>query len=407
VQLAKHRRENRARHWFLARFFVDANSGQCIVRTKAKHPRGLQSVCPRQIKAQRKSFTFSTLPLPFMPGLIGQTDVTSVADILVPEIWLPYMMNRSVELSELWQAGIVERSPEFDALAGAGGQTVNMPFWNDLSGDDQVLTSGGSLTTKKLTTGKDLAVIHNRGDAWSYNDLAGLLAGSDPAAAIADLVGDYWARKSQGQLFSTLSGIFSIASMSANVADIAHTSGGVASLSNCFTGETFVDAKQKLGDHKSLLTAIAMHSATEASLVKQDLIDNVPASDGKTMLKFFQGLRVIVDDTMPVRTRDSDLSYTSYIFGRGAIGLGLSNFNQAAQGGTGSWQLEFARDALKGESVMINRRRFLLHPRGIKWLNASMAGESPTNAELAASANWLRVFDPKKIRVVKFEHNIL
>ena len=342
-----------------------------------------------------------------MPGTIGQTDVVNVADIIVPEIWLPYMIQRSVELSELWQAGIVTADAEFASLANAGGQTINMPFFNALSGNDQVLSSSGALTTKKLGTGQDLAVIHNRGDAWAYNDMARLLAGADPAAAIADMVGTYWAQKSQSQLFSTLKGVFAVASMAGNLHSIAHTSGGVAAVSNCFTGETFVDAKQKLGDHKSLLTAIAMHSMVEASLVKQDLIDNVPASDGKSMLKFFQGLRVIIDDTMPYRTLDSDVAYTSYIFGQGAVGLGVGTFDAPAQGGTGSWQLEFGRDALKGESVMINRRRFILHPRGVKWLGGSMAGESPTNTELESSSNWLRVYDPKLIRVVKFEHNII
>jgi hypothetical protein len=210
----------------------------------------------------------------------------------------------------------------------------------------------------------------------------------------------------QTMLFSHLTGIFKTTGLADNVHAIAHTSGGVAGPANIFTGETFVDAKQSLGDHKQLLTAVAMHSAVEASLVKQDLIDNVPASDGKSMLKFFQGLRVIVDDTMPVRTLDSDLAYTTYLFGVGAVGLGVSGFNAAAQGGTGTWQLEFGRDPLKGESVMINRRRFIMHTRGVKWLGASMADESATNAELEMEANWQTVYDPKKIRVVKFEHNI-
>ena len=55
---------------------------------------------------------------------------------------------------------------------------------------------------------------------------------------------------------------------------------------------------------------------------------------------------------------------------------------------------------------MINRRRFILHPRGIKYLGAAQAGLSPTNAELANGANWTRVFEQKNIRVVQFNHNI-
>ena len=41
-------------------------------------------------------------------------------------------------------------------------------------------------------------------------------------------------------------------------------------------GATFVDATQKLGDRADRLTAIALHSATEAALRKLDLIDFLP-----------------------------------------------------------------------------------------------------------------------------------
>jgi hypothetical protein len=78
--------------------------------------------------------------------------------------------------------------PAFDALAALGGQTVPMPFWQDLQGSDEVLSDLGALTTGKITATSDTAVIHNRGKAWSTNDLAGALAGSDPARQIAELV---------------------------------------------------------------------------------------------------------------------------------------------------------------------------------------------------------------------------
>lgn len=332
---------------------------------------------------------------------------TKIADIIVPAIWLPYTIQRSMELSELVTSGVIANSPQFDGLADGGGQTVNMPHFEDLTGADEVLTDQGALTPAGITTGQDAAIIMNRGKAWQHNDLAGILAGADPAAAAATLIGTYWARKMQTTTLSLLSGIFSIASMSGLVAPI-HAAAGAVDVDNCLTGITFVDACQLLGDAKSMLSAVIMHSAVEADLLKRDLIDFLPDSEGKPVIKTFQGKRVIIDDGMPVAVINGANVYTTYIFAQGAIALGNANTKaqESVDGGFGTWGAEMYRGALAGASGFINRRRLILHIRGIKWLGGTMAGSSPSNAELATTNNWLRVFDIKKIRVVKVTHNI-
>jgi len=55
--------------------------------------------------------------------------------------------------------------------------------------------------------------------------------------------------------------------------------------------------------------------------------------------------------------------------------------------------------------VLINRRRYILHPRGVKFASVSVAADSPTNAELETSSNWIRVWEAKNVRVVCVEHN--
>jgi hypothetical protein len=71
-----------------------------------------------------------------------------------------------------------------------------------------------------------------------------------------------------------------------------------------------VDATVKLGDRGDRLTAVAMHSATEAAVRKLDLIDFIPDSEGKEKIKTFQGRRVIVDDTLPVRAGTTVVRFT-------------------------------------------------------------------------------------------------
>jgi hypothetical protein len=76
------------------------------------------------------------------------------------------------------------------------------------------------------------------------------------------------------------------------------------------------------------------------------------------------------------------------------------------QGGFGTTGVEVARVPLESDTVLINRRRYILHPRGVKFTSAAVAADSPTNAELENGANWTRVFENKNVRIVAVEHNI-
>lgn len=323
---------------------------------------------------------------------------TRIADVIVPEVFNPYVVQRSTQLSALAQAGIISNNPELDVLATSGGRTINMPFWEDLVGDDEVLSDTTALTPQNITTDQDVAALLMRGKAWAANDLAAALAGEDPMGQIANLVASFWARKRQQVLLAMLTGVFASASMGTNVHDVA-TTAEAPSATNSFTAETFIDAAGKLGDADEMLTAIAVHSATLRSLQKQDLIEFEQDSQG-ARFQTYQGKFVIVDDSMPfvdVVGTPTYREYTSFIFGQGAIGLG----NGAAPVPT-----ETDRDSLAGDDILINRQHFLLHPRGVAWTGVP-AGAAPSNAELGTGTNWLRVYDPKNIRIVAFKHQVL
>lgn len=314
---------------------------------------------------------------------------TQITDVIVPAVFNPYVIQRTMELSELVQSGIISNDPELDALAQGGGKLINMPYWNDLTGDDEVLSDNDALTPAKITAGQDVAALFLRGKAWSVNDLAHILAGSDPMAAIGDLVATYWARQRQKLLFSMLKGVFAASSMSGNVHDISGGSGSAAVIS----GEAFLDAKQKLGDASDALTAISMHSAAFTTLQKQNLIEFIPDAEAKVQIPTYMGRRVIVDDGHPVSTG----VYTSYLFGPGAIGLG---------NGMAKVPTETDRDSLAGDDILINRQAFVLHPRGVKFTANTVAGATPSNAECEIAANWSRVYENKAVRIVKFVYKL-
>ena len=132
-------------------------------------------------------------------------------------------------------------------------------------------------------------------------------------------------RDHEGLIISALNGIFGSASMAGNKLSIGSEDIAGQSEATRLNGGTFVDATQKLGDRGDRLSAIAMHSATEAGLRKLDLIDFIPDSEGKSQIRIFQGRRVIVDDNLPVRAGTTDGQvYTTFLFGPGAFGRGTA-----------------------------------------------------------------------------------
>jgi hypothetical protein len=317
---------------------------------------------------------------------------TKISDIIIPEVFNPYVIQESVRIDALVNCGIISTNPELDRLASAGGILINMPYFNELTGDDEILDDKTPLTPDKITTGQDIARLHMRGKSWGVNDLAKALSGADPMAAIASQVAHFWAGKRQQVLFSSLKGIFSSASMASNILDIGGTSGSTGMLN----ADTFIDAKQKLGDAAGKLTAIAMHSVTYSQLQKQNLIETIVDSESNIKIPYYMERRVIVDDSCPIELINGVNIYSTYLFGEGAFGLG----NGAAPVPT-----ETDRNSLLGEDILVNRQHFVLHPRGVKWTNSNVVKASPTNEEVALAANWERVYDPKNIRIVQIKHH--
>lgn len=338
----------------------------------------------------------------YTPGRINLQlfAATKISDIIVPEVFNPYFIKRTAELSALWQSGIVSQDSELDRLASSGGTIINMPFFEDLTGADEVLSDSGSLTAGKITTAQDQARLHLRGRAWGVNDLAQALSGADPMMAIGDLVAAYWARRFQTLLISTLTGVFADNNTNDSgdlIHDISIEDGANATADNLISAEAILDGTQLLGDAKGMLTAIAVHSVVHNKMQKQDLIDEIPDSQADVGWGTYLGKTLIVDDGLPTTAgTTSGTKYTSYLFGRGAIGFGE---------GAPPVPTETDRDSLAGEDYLINRRHFVLHPRGIKWVEGTITGAAPTNTEVETASHWDRVYEQKQIRIAKIVTN--
>jgi len=322
-----------------------------------------------------------------------------IADVIVPEVFNDYVVERTSDLARFYMGGIISNNPELDALAAAGGKLINMPFWSDLDGDDEVLSDSGALTVNAIGSGKDVAALHMRGKAWGVNDLAKALSGDDPMMAIGNMVADFWARKYRNLSIASLGGVIldNIANDAGDmVIDVSVLLAANETAATRFSAETFIDGMATFGDSLGGIVGIAFHPDIYYAVQKLDLISFAKESDGEATVETYRGLRVIVDRTLPkVATTDS-FKYTTYLFGAGAIGLGQ---------GAAPVPTETDRDSLAGEDILITRSHFLMHPRGVKFNATTVTGHTPTNAEMGLAVNWTRVYERNNVRIASIVTN--
>ncbi len=330
--------------------------------------------------------------------------ITKISDVIVPELFNPYVVNRTMELSAFFQSGIVVNSPEFDRLASEAARTHNMPFFEDLQGESEATLEDVKMTPAKIGSNKDVSTTILRQKMWGASNLSAALAGADPAKAIGDLVASYWARDMQKELIAILSGVFGSYTpeggtaktpMSDHILDLTKQTSAAAKI---ISAEAMIDGCQLLGDAQGQLSGVVMHSATKSYLKKKELIDSRRNSEN-VEFEYYQGRRVTVDDGCPV-TKDS--VYSTYLFGSGAIAYGNGS-------PVGHVATETDRDKQTGGGIdyLINRKAFILHPRGIAYTGAVRENvETPLRSELAMAQNWNPVYESKQLRIVEIRHKI-
>lgn len=325
--------------------------------------------------------------------------VTRISDVVVPEIFTPYVQQLTEEKSRLIRSGAVVNDGRFGALLSGGGLTFNEPSFKDLDNDaENVSTDDPDVhsTPNKLGTATEIQVRLSRNNSWSSMDLTAALAGADPMLAIANRVADYWVRRQQAGFVATMKGVFANNDTATDAYhtqfDMTHDISGAAYSAGVtdFSAEAFIDATLTMGDSMEDLSLVFMHSVVYGRAQKNNLIDFIPDSEGRITIPTFLGREVVVDDGVPQAAG----VFETWLFGAGAVGWGSGDpkvpteIDRKPTAGNGS-----------GQDVLHNRVEWIIHPRGNAYIGTSPAG-GPSNAatanNLAAAASWRRVFSERK-----------
>ena len=325
---------------------------------------------------------------------------TRLSDIIDVTVFQDLPQIDGPEKTAFFDSGIITRNGLLDSLASGPGKIAELPFWNDLDGSVEVNYSdddpANTATPQKITQGEQIARKAFVNQGWQAADLASELAmGGTAMQAIRNKVDRYFARQWQRRLVATSNGILAdnVANDSGDmVIDVASESIAGQSATTRFNRDAFTEAAYTMGDAATELTAISVHSAVMAQMVKNDDIVYIPDSMGQLTIPTYMGLRVIVDDGMTVTAGTTDgFKYTSVLFGSGAFGYGV---------GAPETPVEVEREAAQGNGGGIEtlwvRNTWILHPFGFK-STGTPAGESFTNTELAAATSFDRVLDRKLV----------
>lgn len=338
--------------------------------------------------------------------------ITQVSDVVVPEIFTPYIQQQTEEKSRLVQSGVLARNAMMDQLLAGGGLTFNVPSFRDLdndaenvSSDDeadiiQLSVSAGSPALPssfldsvplKIETDTEIAVRMNRNNSWSSADLAAALAGDDPMDAIASRVAGYWRRRLQAAFIATVNGVVKD-NTNNDSADYTNNIAGASFIDGVtnFSAEAFLDAAVTMGDSMEDLAVVMVHSIVYNRMQKNNLIDFIPDARGEVMIPTFLGREVIVDDSMPVTSN----VYDTWLFGRGALQLGVGSpkvptaverHEAAGNGG--------------GQEVLYSRQEWSIHPVGHAYTGTAAKG-GPGNGtgsnDLNNAGSWDRVYPERK-----------
>jgi hypothetical protein len=329
------------------------------------------------------------------------------------------------------------------AFSGQTGVVfATIPMYGRIDGTPLNYDGATDITATSTVTYERGVIVIGRAKAWVENDFAeDATGGAGFMSNVARQVSEYWDEIDQDTLLAILEGIFSMTG-AANLKFVTgHTydiSGSVGGVVNASTLNTAI--QKASGDKKSKFTISIMHSAIATNLENLKLLAYMTYTDANGIerqleLATWNGRAVIIDDGMPTvdvaavytitadteldaaktyytrsgsagsyvytvvaspllaniatyyeLTADAYTKYTTYVLGNGA-------FDYEDIGAEVPYAMVRDEKTNGGQTYLYSRQRKVFAPYGISFTKASVATNSPTDAELKTAANWTLVND--------------
>ncbi|WP_447650998.1 hypothetical protein [Pseudomonas abietaniphila] len=325
---------------------------------------------------------------------------TILSDVIFRDELRDYIIVNSVERTAFFESGILTSNSDMSTLLSSPSNTFTIPWWVDLDASIESNYSNDVYTDIAVPLSVHTDSMQARAaylnEGFNAMNLVKNITNQDPLEYVAGRLLSYWRRVAQRRAIATTVGIYND-NVAGNGGDMVVDAGGSISAA------AVIKAKATMGDYSGSLgglSVIVMHSAVQTELQILNLIDFTPLADQIPEFGRFQGMRVVVDDGMPVIAGTPN-KYLSVIFGPGALG-----FAEETPPGEDGLEYERAPDRGNGggTETLWTRRNFVIHPLGYSFNSATITGTPTTTrpisanwSDLALATNWTRKLARKQI----------
>lgn len=351
--------------------------------------------------------------------------VVRIADVVVPEIFNPYMQNITEQKTRIINSGAAVVDGTLSAALAGPGLTFKTPSFKDLDDEaEDIMTDDhddvygkpnfgdtpyGSPRTNsmpsKTSSLTEIAVRLSRHKSWSSQQLAKDLIAKDPLAAIASRIAYYWARRRQAVFMAVVKGVFADNDAAPTGGDthlqfdLTYNAGAGAVFQQGtteFSVANFLRACLTMGDSQEDLGMVVCNSVVYHKMQLNNQIEYVSDAVNPNIkaVPTFLGRQVVVDDAL-LPTPAANAVHETWLFGAGAFRMGIGSPDNATEN-------ERAPRAGNGAGMDIlhTRVQWCLHPVGYQFAVASPASGGPSNAatsgNLAHLDSWRRVYPERK-----------
>lgn len=322
-----------------------------------------------------------------------------------PEVFTDYMQEQSTFADAIIASGILVSDDTVKNAIGASSSVGTMPIFKSFDGDDEALNFDGDENNvpQEIDGKKQSFMKIGRMRAWKDKDFTRYLVGKSPLENLANnLVVPYWRHQWQKTLLSTMNGVMSATGLENHITDLT-AEGDTPSDSNKISETSLITLGQKaLGDMANNFSLVFMHSAVYARLKTLGLVnyDKYTISGAITReitLSTVNGKIVQIDDSL-VDTSGTLPVYHTYLAGRGAFLTADCEIPEP-------YYTKYDPETNGGVHKLYTKQSKILHPNGMSLKFDNIVKESPTNAELANSANWELVFEHKNVPIALLKTN--
>jgi hypothetical protein len=345
--------------------------------------------------------------------------LSQISDLWTPEIWVKSIREKQATFPSILNSGIAVNTQQFDEIATGAGTAANIPFFKDISSqDDEPQVENTAATVNGITADYMVAPVLNRVTVNTSTALAAQVSGGDVVGSFTDSIAARRLKQRNATLYALLRGAFNTAGASAAAAPLSSMrvdsfdeSGTDATSDQTFNPDLFITGKALLGELSDELVngALLLHPNVMASLERadKDSFQSGTESGLPFTISTYRGIPVFTSELLYRAGSSNGYVYNSFLFAKGVIAKGEKPQMSGTPGNPAIdvASLNYNPDVNLNNERIYDRTRHVMHLNGMKW-TGTPSGQSATNTELATYSNWSYVFSTQnRAGVVCFRTN--